>query len=191
MPTTRRTAAVHDASRASVPAHHQHPCVDAWPGVERSARKAITQQELERAGPPAISRRGRRRPSSCCLFLQDDTGGYQAAAGLEDAPQQRRANVEGKVRDHVVRPTRETQVACIALHDDDAAVERREPLSETIGTSGMPLDRDDACPRRDERRGQGSGTGADVDDDRVGREPRVSDETRGKLGLEPVPSPRP
>jgi hypothetical protein len=99
--------------------------------------------------------------------------------------------VEGRVRDHVVRPTREAQVARIALHDDDVAVERFEQLSETIGTSGMPLDRDDACPRGDERPGQGSGTGADVDDDRMGWDPRVSDEARCELGLESVPSPLP
>ena len=58
------------------------------------------------------------------------------------------------------------------------------------GPSGMGLDRDDPRPDLDQRAGQGTEAGSDIDDEIAVADPRVSDEALGPPGIELVPPPR-
>lgn len=58
---------------------------------------------------------------------------------MEEPPQQRGGDAEGRVGHHVERPTREPQVGRVGLDHDDGTA---EPLTEVLGPLGVGLDGD-------------------------------------------------
>jgi hypothetical protein len=121
-------------------------------------------------------------------MLQDQPRRQQSTPRLEQAAQQRRRDVERRVRDDVIRPPRQSELGGIGLHDDDASV---ESLAEALRAAGMGLHRDDSRARIEERGGDCAGAGADVEDGGTGGETRVSDEPSRPGGVELVPPPTP
>ena len=94
--------------------------------------------------------------------------------------------MEGRVRDNVIRPARQSEIDRIRLHHHDAAI---EALTQALRASRMRLDCDDPRAHVEERTGDRARAGADVEDDRAASEPRVSDEPARPRGVELVPAP--
>lgn len=111
----------------------------------------------------------------------------QAAARLEQPAEEGGRDVERRVRHHVERPSRQTQVACVGLHDDDPT----DVLAEMTGPVRMGLDGDDVRPGVEERSRQRTVAGTDVEDEVAGTDRCLSDEPSCVRRVELVPSPVP
>jgi hypothetical protein len=107
---------------------------------------------------------------------------------VEQSSQQRARDPERRVRDHVERLARQEQVSGVRAHDDDATP---EPGAQPGGASWMCFDCDDAVTGIEQRSRHDAEARPHVDDERPTRQARVSDERRGTLRAELVPSPPP
>lgn len=63
----------------------------------------------------------------------------QPTAGLQEAAQQRRGQIEWWIRHNVERPSRQTKIGGVRPNDGDGGA---EPLAQHPGPAGMRLDRD-------------------------------------------------
>lgn len=89
-------------------------------------------------------------------------GGEQSAARLQEATQQGSGQAEWRVGHDVVGPSGETEVAGIGLDDHDDVP---EALAQVPGPIGMCLHCDHPSAAGDERGGERSHAGADVEDE--------------------------
>ena len=113
---------------------------------------------------------------------------HHPAAGVEQPPQQRCGDGEGRVGHDVEGPTGKAQVGRVDLDDDDVGA---EPLSQVPCALRVRLDRDHPRPDGEQRGHQRAGAGTDVEDQRPSTDRRVGDEALSPAGAEPVPSPPP
>lgn len=107
---------------------------------------------------------------------------------MEEAPEQRRHDPVRRVGDDVERSAGQPEVGRVGTDDSHR---RCEQFPETVGPTGMCLDRDDPMTGVDERMRDGAGARTDVEHERPLRQVGVSDEPTCDLGIELVPSPPP
>jgi hypothetical protein len=86
------------------------------------------------------------------------------------------------------RPARQTEVAGIRLNHDDRIT---KTVAQVLGSAGMRFDGNHASARVNQRRGQRSDSGANIDDDGAAGDAGVSDESVCPRGVELVPRPLP
>ena len=122
------------------------------------------------------------------MLREDQAGGAQPAARLQQPAQERGGDAEGRVGDDVVRLAGEPEVGRVGLHHDDGVA---EPLPQLPGPARVHLDRHHPRAATDERVGDGAGAGTDVEHDGAGGDVGVSDEALRPSGFELVePPPR-
>lgn len=156
--------------------------------TERRARDPGPDRDFEGAPPASKTGRGRSRPPSRCLLLEDQVSREQAAARLKQTTHQRRGDTERRIGDDVVRAARQTKAARVSLNDHDRVT---EALAQGLGSLEMSLNCDDASTSSDQRSRECSTAGADVEDDGARDDARVSDEPLRPPMVELVPSPSP
>jgi hypothetical protein len=81
---------------------------------------------------------------------------------LEESTEQRGADPERRVGHDVIRPSGKAQIPGVGLHDDHATTEAVPQLS---CPRPMGLDRDDPSAGGQQRGGDRSGAGTDVEDE--------------------------
>jgi len=112
----------------------------------------------------------------------------EAAARLQQATHQGRGDAERWIGDDVVWLTGQAQAAGVGLDDHDRAT---EALAEVLGSLGVGFDGDDPGTGGDQRKGECSMAGADIDDDGAPTDARLSDEPLRPAMVELVPPPSP
>jgi hypothetical protein len=126
-------------------------------------------------------------PAPGDVARDDEISGFQRGSPLEDALEQRGREGERGIGDDAERAAGQPKIACVRLHDDD--VRARETAAQDARPHGVQLDRDDASARCEERCGQATGTGADVENDVTGHDAGVVDDPTCPALSELVPSP--
>jgi hypothetical protein len=100
--------------------------------------------------------------------LNDQVGASRPALGvIEQHAEHLRGHTERKVGDESIRTLGQAEVAQIRVHDAHrAAISPRElydALAQSIGPDGIGLDRDDVRTGVGQRKGEGAGAGAELD----------------------------
>lgn len=113
-------------------------------------------------------------------------GAAQSAPWVEEPTHDRRGDRVRRVGHDVERPSWQPEVGSIGTDDPDRFA---EPRLELARPTVVQLDGDDAGARVDQRLGDRSPAGADVEDEGALGEPGVTDEPAGSCWMELVPSP--
>jgi hypothetical protein len=113
--------------------------------------------------------------------LNDQVGPPRSALGvIEQHAEHLRGHTERKVGDESIRTLGQAEVAQIRVHDPHgAAMSPREPfdaLAQSIGPDGIGLDRDDVRTGVGQRKGEGAGAGAELDQRFARGEVEITDE---------------
>lgn len=120
------------------------------------------------------------------LALEHDGGGDEAAAWVQEAAQQGGRDGEGRVGHHVELRARQAQVGGVGLHHGDAAAEAG---AQVAGSTWVSFDGDHPLAGLEQRGGDDSRAGPDVEHQRTGREARLNDEACRPPRIELVPTP--
>ena len=112
--------------------------------------------------------------------------GDEAAPGLEHASQQRSGHRERRVRHHRVGPARQPQIARVGPYDRHCVP---EAVAERLCATRVQLDGDDARATVDERRGQRTEAGTDVEHEIAAPHTGFGDESFSPIGSEQVGTP--
>lgn len=136
--------------------------------------------------PPAGTRGMSAGPSSGGLFLEDEVGSFQPAAGLQQPLEKQRGDRKRGVGHDPVRPPRQPEVRSICL-DDHQIGSKSE--GELTGSVGMSFDGDDSSAELEESRADHALTGTDIEDQIAGPDPRISYEACRPSGVKLVPTP--
>ena len=168
--------------------------IDQDPGVagrgrlEGAAGHAVAELDREGAAPAGAAGRAGSGPPSGGVLGQDQVGGAQPAARLQQPAQEGGGDAEGRVGDDVVGLAGEPEVGRVGLHDDDGVA---EPLPQLPGSARVDLDRHHPRAAATSGIGDGAGAGTDVEDDGAAGDVGVSDEALRPSGVELVePPPR-
>jgi hypothetical protein len=166
------------------PARGEEGGVDRGPRLEAAGR----QEPLDRQAPPREPRerehgaRAHRAPLAGQAVLHDQIGGHAGGCGIvEDAPQERRRDVEGHVPDDPVWLVRERHGERVALDDGHTRM-AREPPAKPLDQPRIELDRDDPSGYVGERGGQPAGARADLDHEIGPRDAGRGDHLGGEAG---------
>lgn len=128
----------------------------------------------------------RRRPPA-----HEPPGQHEIGAHERGRPQQHRPYLLGqrprRVGDDSKGPARRSEVAQVGFHDGHRIV--GEATAEVGGPCWMSLDGDDAPARLDERSGQRSLAGTEIDDQVAGADACVGDDAPGDGRIKPMPTP--
>lgn len=112
--------------------------------------------------------------------------GLQATAPVEKATQDRRGDRVRRVGDDVEGTPGQTEIGGIGTYDGHPSP---ESLLEPPGTSVVELDGDDTVSGLDQGAGDGTGSRADVEDERPFGQRGLSDEASSSSVVELVPAP--
>lgn len=112
----------------------------------------------------------------------------ESATGVEQSAQERGGDAKGRVGHDVERSARKSQVRRVRASDDDPP---REATLKARSTARVELDRDHSGTRVEQGTGDGTEPGPNVEDERSGGEPGVSDEALRGPGGELVEAPVP
>jgi hypothetical protein len=171
-----------------VAADDEDPGVAGRRRLEGAPGHAVAELDRERAAPAGAAGCARAGPPLGGVLGQDQVGCPQPAAGLKEPTQEGGGDAEGRVGDDVVGLAGESEVGCVGPHHDDGVA---EPLPQPPRPAGVDLDGHDPRAAADERIGDGTRAGADVEHEGARGDVGVSDEALRPSGFESVePPPR-
>ena len=162
--------------------------ISGWGRAEGSAGNGPPPRHREGLRPSRSSRCLRTRPPGGGVPRYNDMRRHQPAPGRHHASQEPRGHGEGGIGDHPEGPPREAEVTGIGLDDGDG--ESLVLVAEPPGPGGVELHGDDPRSRSQERRGQGTRPGADVEHEIAALDTGVRDDQAGPAPIEGVPSPQ-
>lgn len=110
----------------------------------------------------------------------------EAATGVEQPTDDGGRDAIRRVGDHVEWSAGQPEIGDVGSDDGDALTESR---FELVGATWMELEGDHPRSRGEQRLGDRSGTGADVEDECARRESCISDEALRCLRIELVEAP--
>jgi hypothetical protein len=117
----------------------------------------------------------------------DEVRALESTTPRHETAKDGRRRGEGGIRDHVERATREAEISDVGSHDGDRVCGEAAP--EHRGTFVVQLERDDSGTHVNERGGQRSGAGAQVQHEVATDNMRLLDEATRPLSRELVPPP--
>jgi len=156
--------------------------------LEGAPGHVVAQLHGKGAAPAGAAGCAGAGPPSGGVLREDQMGGAQPAARLQQPAQERGRDAEGRVGDDVVGLAGEPEVGCVGSDDDDRVA---EPLAQLAGSPRVDLDGHHPRAAAHERVGEGAHAGSDVEHDGTGGDVGVSDEALRPSGVELVePPPR-
>ena len=161
----------------------------ARPGTELAATHDPDDADLEVGTPAAGARRSPGLPAAGEVGRHDEVGLHQPAPGRDEPAEQPDAGGERRVGNDAERTAWQSQVGGVGADDAHAPV--GEPLPEGREPARVQLDGDHPRTGGEERRGDDTAAGADVEDEVAGSDSGVSDQPPRVARVEAVPSPEP
>lgn len=140
----------------------EDPGVACWWRFEPLPRNSLSRPNQEVHRPATGTRSTSRCPPVDGPVGQHEVGGLQPAPLVKETTQHGIRDRVGRVGDDVKRAPRQAEVGGVGSHDCDLPA---ESLLEVPSASAVQFDGDDVVPSRHQRTRDGSGTGADVENE--------------------------
>lgn len=157
-----------------------------WWG-ESLAGKAKPDRRVVVPEPPVRARRITTRPPIRHLTLKHQISRHQARTLSQQTLQQQRGDVVRRARHHPERPRRQPEITGIGPDHRHRRV--REPPTQPIGTTGMEFDGDHPGTGPNQRRGQRTESGPDVEDELARFDAGFVHDPLSPTTIERMPSP--
>ena len=121
------------------------------------------------------------------LALQYEIGRHQACTGREQSLQQSGGDPVRRAGDDPERPVRQPEITSIGTNHRHRRI--REPPTQSVGTTRVELYGDHLGSGPNQRRGQRTETGTDVENELTGSDPGGVHDALGPTTIERMPSP--